>query len=1448
MITQRSLMTQQSPIAQQCKIERGIIVERAIHLLIYTRENFKMLDVKHVAQLEESLVIMHDKLSATIKALSTSKALDEQYWGAISIWSTDVFLVAERAIIANQETLYKICNEIVCKLTELLNSPAKPIIHYCEKLITWTAHALHYLEDSDNFNQFRDLLIPISETKWQDIASQFSISQSQVNRSLLTILENNEADEFAGEERLVSKENSSARKTLAGKMKLDDENNDLDPEEHDQEVLGPLEFSADDNAVNDVIIMDQESTSPPLNPEVKNSLETENNGRDIAKTLISLHQIITNAINTLSEELADNADEKKSESLFEYCLCAVGDIAFAAEMIDFDFVTNLCSEREQFIITQAGDPPALFPQHTIQCTQWLTELAQFIKTPHEITLAKDLSEFITDEAQVNELLLSHNAFLETKALDPDIEQTHQLNATENLLEMSDILNESIVANHRIKPETQETSNTSALIEKSDASEISTTIDLTDTTEKQSTNDEVSTILEILSNELSDLTDEMQSLINIMSAQQSDTKAQQQACYQYQALIARLADTCESLELIGLQKICSFIEKNLSAMLTVGDTQKQSLKQLFMLWPTQVQSYLESPNDDNKCLALISCLQHEDWLEPLTDVDARQILLDLSKEMTLADFFEDQQSRPTLATIDDISLQLSNDIAPGLIDAFFHESPKFACDLSQCISHITQYKDLSDNINAAQRFAHTLKGSANLIGVKGVANITHHMEDILEYLAVNQDDFPPRLNTTLQEAADCVETMLDSLQGKDDCPQDALQILQSVLDWANSIDANQVEEFAASFDDQNPLDNETDSDTDSDSDSSDDLDFNLDYKTPAIQVETSQSLAEETLNVPTQMIDNMFRMAGELSIMASQVNTGLEQLRRHSKEVKNQEQRLHKHRAELEDMVDIRRFSMNQRHTHHSGQHEDFDTLEMDQYDELHGSIHGFIETVVDSNEMTHMIYTKISALENLLISQQQLNSDLQQAIMHTRMVAVDSIVARLQRTVRQTCRQTNKNVTLDVTGEELLLDGEVLNSLVAPIMHLLRNAVDHGIETTADRKKAGKELIGKVALEFSRIGNNIVVRCSDDGYGLNYDRIRQIAIQNDLISESDTQEKHELARLILVSGFTTRKKVTQISGRGVGLEVVNSTIQLQGGSMNIGDNSPAGCIVSLRIPISLVTSHSIIVKNKKELFAIPSNSLVRIIPSVAGKFKSHNGKMTYQSNDHNYKVVSLAELLNTNHDSSPEKLIKSPTILLIKINHVVTAVAVEQVVSSANLVVKNMGPYIPTISGISGVSIMGDGTVVSIIDLKELIEEPRSIIPESLLDQQGEMDIEKAETPTVLVVDDSLSMRKALSQLVVDAGYQVETARDGVEAMNMIRKHTPSLVLSDMEMPRMTGLELTSQIRSSFDQNKLPVIMITSRSAKKHRTQAERAGVNEYITKPFSEDNLLDVVSSIIAA
>ena len=1331
-----------------------------------------MLNENQAPLLEESLVTMHDKLSATIQVLSSSRAGDEQYWGAVTIWATDIHRVAEQAQRESRSALSTICYEIENQLNNLLNASPDFIENYCLQLIEWTECALSYVRNSDDLTLIDELLLMVPPEAREHILADFRADYEQG-------------------------------------LQADPVNEDIPAPEPDDDLhfeseLDPEPESSQGSTPQSDKIIEDSQAIPDADP--------------LSEKLQSLATVIESAMDNILEELAQASlpEGKRSESLFDYCLGAVGDIGYAAELTEHEFIINLCGEKEQHLIALAGDSSALSESDTEQCFQWLTNLRTYLSNDNDPGLLAQLVEFIDEEqrAEITALCMS-------QAIDDE----HAPAIVESF--------PAVTADSDFTDGLEESDPLSGLDE--DDFELSAV-------DGQSDSDEVSAnaILLMLREELSDLTEEMAGLINNVLDESADVGAQLQASDNYQALIERLADTCESLGLLGLQQVCSFVRQNLSRLTgllsdsaTLEQQQRESLRHLFMLWPEQALLYLEKPEDDHQCLELVDCLQNKGWLEPLSDTGARQLLTDLSESMTLPDMSDEQEtSRETSARPEDVVTEIADTIMPELVDAFFHESPKVAGDLSHCIGEIGAGVDLEENISAAQRYAHTLKGSANLIGVKGIANLTHHMEDILEYLLTHQNEFPQSLVATLLEAADCVETLLDFLQGKDAFPEEAQRILQDVLNWANAMDTGRLSEFAASFSASVPVPRQAEQGK-----------AVARSENKAGELDSSHALSEEFLNVPTRVVDNMFRMAGELSIMASQVRTGLEKLRLHEKEIKNQERLVQQHRVELEDMVDVRRFSMSQRQARaRAATTDDFDSLEMDQYDELHGSIHGFIETVVDSTEMTHMIYKKIDSLENLLVSQQRLHEELQSVVMHARMVPVSTISARLQRTVRQTCRSTGKNVELTIIGEDLLLDSELLNTLVAPVMHVLRNAVDHGIETVADRDAAGKNPVGSVELEFARSGNNIVIHCRDDGKGLNYDRIREIAIQNNMISENDSLGNEELARLILLSGFTTREKVTQISGRGVGLGVVNTTIQSQGGSMSVSDNSPCGCVVSLNTPISLVTSHSILVKHRNEIVAIPSNTLERIVPPGVGEYRSLSGKVRFHDHNKVYDLVSLSRLLGIGSANS-EQPYDNPAVLLTQVNQEIMAVAVEEVLSSDELVVKGLGRYVPPLPGISGVSIMGNGNVVPVLDLQELIEEPQAIVMSYEDDEYG---VDLNETPTVLVVDDSLSMRKSLSQLVADAGFQVETARDGVEAMTMIRNNPPSLVLSDMEMPRMTGLELTSQIRSHVEFGDLPVVMITSRSTKKHRAQAERAGVNEYITKPFSEDALVDVVTSMI--
>jgi chemosensory pili system protein ChpA (sensor histidine kinase/response regulator) len=467
-------------------------------------------------------------------------------------------------------------------------------------------------------------------------------------------------------------------------------------------------------------------------------------------------------------------------------------------------------------------------------------------------------------------------------------------------------------------------------------------------------------------------------------------------------------------------------------------------------------------------------------------------------------------------------------------------------------------------------------------------------------------------------------------------------------------------------------------------------------------------------------------------------------------------------------------------------------------------------------------------------------------VMTTRMVPVSNIASRLQRTLRQVCRSTEKLAKLSIVGQDLMLDGDVLNRLADPLMHMLRNAVDHGIESSELREAGGKSPQGLIVLSFEQQGNNVVVTCSDDGGGLDYDRIRNTAIERGLLDEGAPLDKQSLAALILQSGFSTREQITHVSGRGVGMDVVHNTIQSLNGSMDIGESVEGGTLITMRLPITLLTSHCLLVGvGKDNQYAIPTLSLAQILSPGNGEICWVDGKLTYLLEQQEYPAYTLNSLIGV-EESADENRFENSSVLLVQTAEGVSAVSVERVITSYDLVVKNMGAYIKSVSGIAGVSMLGNGEVVAVLDLAAMLQAQGNRGPVSTVKSTSAASAEP-DLPKILIVDDSLSVRNSLSQLMQDSGYQPMLARDGREAVIILDSEKPDVVLTDLEMPRMNGLELVSYIRNSSEWKELPVVMITSRNMSKHRQQAAQAGVNRFIAKPFSDDEVLEAIDEQLA-
>jgi chemotaxis protein histidine kinase CheA/ActR/RegA family two-component response regulator len=504
--------------------------------------------------------------------------------------------------------------------------------------------------------------------------------------------------------------------------------------------------------------------------------------------------------------------------------------------------------------------------------------------------------------------------------------------------------------------------------------------------------------------------------------------------------------------------------------------------------------------------------------------------------------------------------------------------------------------------------------------------------------------------------------------------------------------------------------------------------------------------------------------------------------------------------------------------------------------------------------MTNNLETGVTRLRIEVAQQANINKELQYQVVATRLAPVSVLTARLMRNVRQTCQQTGKQAELVITGSEIQVDGDVLNKLADPLLHLLRNAVDHGIELPEDRTVAGKPVAGTINLDFSRHGSEIVVTIRDDGKGLDYDRIRTKAIDRELIRPDQQLTRSELARLVLLPGFSTREQVSEISGRGVGMDVVATRLARIKGTVELSSEPGHGCEVVLRFQASLATQHCLLVEAGKQIFAIPIHYIIEAFPGGLGQVKQINeskkpsgsaeAEWNFIIRDESFPIRELAPLIGLPPSSQSAELLSAMPKVLIRTMGGTMAVQVDRLIDSRSVMVKNMGKYLPHVHGVSGVTIMGDGALVPLLNLPELLAEPIAVTAAAA-------DLAAAarlQARRILVVDDSLSVRRGLMQLLQDAAYEVKGAGDGMEAIRALESFKPHMVCTDMEMPNMNGLELAQHLRMDEATRHLPIIMITSRSTEKHREQAMRAGVNFYLTKPYTDADLLKHVHSALQA
>jgi chemosensory pili system protein ChpA (sensor histidine kinase/response regulator) len=774
------------------------------------------------------------------------------------------------------------------------------------------------------------------------------------------------------------------------------------------------------------------------------------------------------------------------------------------------------------------------------------------------------------------------------------------------------------------------------------------------------------------------------------------------------------------------------------------------------------------------------------------------------------------------------------IDPDLLEIFSEEAREILDDADGILAQWRAEPTEVVHMAGLLRALHTLKGGARIAGLTPVGDLSHAIETLLER---SHGIDPPRaalLIGTLEAAFDQMHGLVQRVsQGK------AIAYPRAMIErLMGGVESQQETTAAEAVAQQTPAPQ-----------------FPV-VELPSLlpdehpQQEEASRTGQEQIRVRADLLDNLVNNAGEVAIYRSRLEQQVSAYRFNLVELEQTVARLRGQLRMLEIETEAQIIARFQREHREAGIGV-FDPLELDRFSQLQQYSRALAESVSDLVSIQNMLDELTRQAETLLIQQSRVSSELQEGLLRTRMLPFDTMVPNLRRTLRQAAQEEGKSAQLYVEGAHGEMDRNLLDRIKAPFEHMLRNAVAHGIESPEERRKAKKPEEGAVRIRVAREATEVVVRVSDDGHGLDREAIRKRAIERGLVRPETRLSDEQLLALITQTGFSTASTVTQLAGRGVGMDVVANEIKLLGGSLAIESRKGEGTTFVLRLPFTLAVTQAILVRIGESNFAIPMTSVqgvARISPDeLAHRLTQDTPQFEYNGED--YGIHDLSELLGlaSGHVGDEEQL----PLLLTRAGELRAAIRIDAVIGSREIVVKSVGPQVSSVPGILGATIMGDGSVLVILDLAPLVRHGLNRREQRLAEG-----IEHATTapliedvhirPMVMVVDDSITMRKVTGRVLERHEYEVETAKDGLDALEKLHERVPDLMLLDIEMPRMDGYELAIQMKADPRFRNVPIIMITSRTGEKHRQRAFDLGVERYLGKPYQEAELLAQISEVL--
>jgi chemosensory pili system protein ChpA (sensor histidine kinase/response regulator) len=727
----------------------------------------------------------------------------------------------------------------------------------------------------------------------------------------------------------------------------------------------------------------------------------------------------------------------------------------------------------------------------------------------------------------------------------------------------------------------------------------------------------------------------------------------------------------------------------------------------------------------------------------------------------------------------------------------------------------------DASQALQRTLHTFKGSARMAGAMRLGELAHLMENRLtpgEAFAPAS----PELFEALDNDLDHIAFLLDRLQEGE---------VDTALPWVGAEtgaagDAVSIVKTSMALPTVAAVST---------------LPVAPQPHVPAVAVrEAADTEARAMLRVRADLIDRLVNEAGEVAIARARAEGELRSLKGNLLELTSSVIRLRSQVREIEIQAESQiqsRMSMVDEAS------EGFDPLEFDRYTRFQELTRSLAEGVNDVSTVQQSLLKNLDEADAALLAQSRLSRDVQQQLFSIRTVPFGSLSERLYRILRQTAKELDKRANLEIRGTQVELDRSVLEKLVGPLEHLLRNALDHGIESRDVRREAGKEETGEITLNVRQQGNEIAIELTDDGAGLDIERIREKAVAQGLITADAELTEAQLIEFIFAPGFTTASAVTQISGRGVGMDVVRSEIAALGGRVDVTSVRGKGTSFNAYLPLTLAVAQTVLVKAAGRMWALPA-PMVEQVQQIKDKDLINlylTREVSWQNRK--YPFFYLPRLLGS-AGHNPETT-RYNSVLLLRSGQTLAAVHVDEMIGNQEVVVKNIGPQLARVSGIAGATVLGTGEVVLIINPVQLAQrlDTAAEAPMVVKTAQAAAAAAAAEAAAgpalVMIVDDSLTVRKITSRLLTREGFAVVTAKDGLDALQLLAERVPEAILLDIEMPRMDGFEFTKTIKADANLAHIPIIMITSRTAEKHRNRAKELGVDAYLGKPYQEEELL---------